>query len=399
MDVRSRFRSASKRLRDGFNDTRPTRDSRGKGTQREQILADELAKVLPTRYSLGQGEVVTFQNRASLECDIVIYNASVCPKLVLDAGHAVYPYETVYGVVQVKSELNAAELERAYKNIASVKSIVPNMNFTVGGAGFVSGFGPPRPVGVVFAYSAGRTLETVAQQVRTLDASLPDTSLRPDFIAILDEGIIGPTAALRESGSNRISWPSVAELNKIRPLGIHTWMRFCLQLTRELNSITLPPFELLRYLQMPDIVKKHRVRNHDRFARGKGAGAKSYKLTESAIEKIVADAVGPMMFRDYLSMKHIPNQGMSEKELDAPIWHYSPQGVTPPAATLPAPAPPAEAPDAAAPPPAAQPAAPRLPAAPDWPVFIDGQTYYVNLASLEEDDLVETDVPVADFFE
>ena len=58
MDVRDKLRAASQRLLQGFKDSRGTRDRRGKGTQREGFISSELAKILPSRYAFGTGEVI-----------------------------------------------------------------------------------------------------------------------------------------------------------------------------------------------------------------------------------------------------------------------------------------------------------------------------------------------------
>ncbi len=101
MDVRDKLRAASQRLLQGFKDSQATRDRCGKGTPREGFISSELAKILPSRYAFGTGEVITHRNRASAELNIIIHDPMMCPRLLLDENYTVYPCEAVFGTIQV----------------------------------------------------------------------------------------------------------------------------------------------------------------------------------------------------------------------------------------------------------------------------------------------------------
>jgi hypothetical protein len=55
----------------------------------------------------------------------------------------------------------------------------------------------PTPVTGIVAYNANRSLEAIAAQVEILDERLQDIHLRPDFVAIIGQGIAAPRTPLR----------------------------------------------------------------------------------------------------------------------------------------------------------------------------------------------------------
>lgn len=385
MDVRDKLRSASQRLLQGFRESQATRDRRGKGTQRESFLAQELRKILPSRYSFGTGEVVTWQNAASGELDVVIYDETNCPRLLLDEAYTVFPYECVFGTVQVKTTLDATELRKAYDNIRSVKEIIPQNNFVLKPHdGMAIGVAPPNIVGAVFAYQAGRSLEAIADQVRELDASLPEIRLRPDFIGILDVGLVGPREPIRGE-ANLIKYPSDSgKLAQIRRTGDHTWMRFCLQLTRELQTVQLPPLSLTDYLQMPELVGGRRVAAHDRLVKatkGQVTGT-THKVNAIGIQRIVDVA------SNYESTwgAHFANvaRAMGESNpsppnvrvnLNGKIRIFNPRDLP------------------------LFPTNSKEPYFMPWSMLIDGIEYLVDVGALRAEDLDDTGVPVDDLLE
>lgn len=51
----------------------------------------------------------------SRQVDIVIYDAFACPKLPVDDSAAIFPIESVFGAIEVKSDLSSGELQGAYE--------------------------------------------------------------------------------------------------------------------------------------------------------------------------------------------------------------------------------------------------------------------------------------------
>lgn len=93
-----------------------------KGRIVEGIVKASLRAILPSRYSLGTGFVITAGGDTSPQLDVVIYDAFENAPIILEAGVGVFPIECVYGFVEVKSKLDSDGIESAAKAIAQVRS-------------------------------------------------------------------------------------------------------------------------------------------------------------------------------------------------------------------------------------------------------------------------------------
>lgn len=303
IDIRKVFRALAKGLLAEFEKSSVIRHPSGKGTAREAELRRFLVDYLPQRYTIGQGQIIQSENRISKQSDIVIYDADHCPRLLADASHSFYPIESVYGTVEVKSNLSSEELISAYKNIESVKSLATKGSFAHGTAGLVAMLKTPVPVGVIFAYTADRSLKAVADQVAQLNKKI-DISLAPDFIVVMDSGIIGPARSMRDEW-NTGKKPSEQEHAQFRETNEYTLMGFYLKLLNDLNAIVLPPLSIARYFTMPEIIDGHRVNYHRIIMREKdvkGLSLVYFKMTPKGVSKILDHTKGktPMSLLDHI---------------------------------------------------------------------------------------------------
>lgn len=337
MDVRVVFKEISEQLLSEFRKTSQVSHNGGKGTLREDAFASFLRDYLPSRYAVGRGEVVSARNRISGQLDVVVYDPSHCPTLLKSSSHAVFPVESVFGVVSIKSTLASPELADAYENIASVKRLVDQRSFQLSPtAGMSVGMAAPQIVGVVFAYQGGRSLEAIAEQTAMLDAGLgANIRFRPDFVVVLGEGIIGPRKQLR-SDFNFFKLPEkVADLSAVRKTRRHTLLRAYLQILAELNALVLRDLDLQDYLKMPSRVGKHLV-ERNRFVRYPQAGeirdGVVTRISKTGIEKIVdyCEQTGPVLMQQHLlnSVGTIP-VGMTPQYLASAIFEYNPRSLPP----------------------------------------------------------------------
>jgi hypothetical protein len=332
MDLNNIFKEISEQLISEFRKASEVRHSVGKGSLREDAFKNFLKEYLPQRYAIGSGEVISPENKVSGQLDAIIYDPQQCPAFIKSTSHAIYPIESVYGAISIKSHLDSSELEDAYKNIASLKTILRKDSFTVSQIlGITVGMEFPMPVTGIVAYASNRSLEAIAAQAKKLDAKL-DITLRPDFIAVIGEGIIGVQQPLR-SEFNKFSLPQDSEqLVSLRKAGRHTLLRLYMQLLDELNALTLRPLQLSKYYDMPRLVGTYRVRKHNRIVRTAilGGEQKVLRLNEAGIREIVTKSK-PVTYRQHL-LNYIGNLQENIEEIcnpDTVVYEYNPNKLPP----------------------------------------------------------------------
>jgi hypothetical protein len=304
MDLLKVFESISIQLLAEFQKSSQVKHHGGKGNIREDAFRDFLKEYLPRKYGIGKGEIISPENRVSGELDVVIFDSDHCPLLIKSSSHSVYPVESVYGAISMKSHLDTEELKDAYQNITSFKKIISKNGFSYSPHSVIEvGMEAPIPVTAIVAYGANRSLEAIAKQVKKLDSELDNIFLRPDFIVVVGLGIIGPREKLRNN-FNKYSIPEDEQKRcELRKTGRHTLMRLYMQLLDELNSIQLKPLNLQAYFDMPRIVGDYRVRRHDifMFTPKKGGETIVKKISPSAIEKIVKNSKKVTMEQHFIN--------------------------------------------------------------------------------------------------
>lgn len=95
------------------------------GAAKEHPARKSLERLLPGSAGIGSGVVIDSYGLASRQQDIVIYEESLCPIFsVNDTPEATYfPCEGVIAIGEVKSALDASELQDAFAKVASVKRL------------------------------------------------------------------------------------------------------------------------------------------------------------------------------------------------------------------------------------------------------------------------------------
>jgi hypothetical protein len=335
LDIRIIFKELSEQLLSEFRKSAVVTHSGGKGDIREDAFRDFLRDHLPTRYAVGKGEVITPDNRVSPELDIVIYDPQHCPALIKSTSHSVYPIESVFGAISMKSHLDSGKLTEAYNNIVSFKAILLKTGFMHHDApGFSVGLANPIPVTGIVAYDSNRSLDAIAAQVERLDGNCTDIQLRPDFIAVIGQGIIAPRTPLRGTFNSYTLPNDLKTLVELRKTGRHTLLRLYMELLRELNALTLRPLDLRAYDDMPVLVGSYRVGGRTRFVKvalDASEQARSCRLNEAGITEIV-NSSKPVTWAQHLlnTLGRVPEgyQHLSV-ELAATIYEYNPHNQPP----------------------------------------------------------------------
>lgn len=94
-----------------------------KGSQNEQLMIRLLRKFLPKRFSIGSGIVIDSDGTQSKQCDIIIYDNVYHPDIFGLRSSVIFPVETVYATIEVKTTLRRGDIKTAIENIESVKKL------------------------------------------------------------------------------------------------------------------------------------------------------------------------------------------------------------------------------------------------------------------------------------
>ena len=94
-----------------------------RGELREAVVAAAIRPWLPERYGLGSGEVVGADGSRSSALDILIYDALYSVVFKSVGGKLLCPAESVFGTIEVKTMLNADELDDGIRKGQSLANI------------------------------------------------------------------------------------------------------------------------------------------------------------------------------------------------------------------------------------------------------------------------------------
>jgi len=86
------------------------------GRIREIAVKYLLKPIIPEYMRLGSGKIYDNQGTLSKEIDVIVYSPSVMAPLLYEGDFGVYPYESVFNTIEVKSELNSTTLNEALES-------------------------------------------------------------------------------------------------------------------------------------------------------------------------------------------------------------------------------------------------------------------------------------------
>ena len=163
---------------------------------RERIIQEFLRPYLPECYGLGRGEVFSANGESSRQIDIVIYDAIFSSVLMKNETNQLFPCESVFGSIEVKTELKRETLEQGVQNIASLKildrepsnmlDILPFRRFDVDDKTLTYGKAKRNPyLGVIFGYK-GVDARRVVEYLEAQSNDSEKRMLLPDFVFNLE---------------------------------------------------------------------------------------------------------------------------------------------------------------------------------------------------------------------
>jgi len=172
-----------------------------RGEFREAIIRKFLRPFLPDCYGLHTGEVFASDGSQSAQIDVVVYDDVFSTVLFKGDPVSLFPAESVFGSIEVKSNLTVDEFKIACDNIASVKRLPraqstmlqfsPQVEFSVDAQLFHYDQRIRNPyMGFVFGYR-GATVETIGNELDRLLRERPsEKMLLPDFVFVADRGYV-----------------------------------------------------------------------------------------------------------------------------------------------------------------------------------------------------------------
>jgi len=172
-----------------------------RGDFREAIIRRFLRPFLPECYGLSTGEVFASDGSQSAQIDVVVYDAVFSTVLFKDYPVSLFPAESVFGSIEVKSNLTVDEFKVACDNIASIKRLPraqsttlqfsPQVEFSVDSRLFSYDQRSRNPyMGFVFGYR-GATVETIGNELdRSLREHPTEKMLLPDFVFVAERGYV-----------------------------------------------------------------------------------------------------------------------------------------------------------------------------------------------------------------
>lgn len=196
MDWESLFAASAGKLKIELDEARASVQHRGlKGSLNEAAVAHWLRNYLPRTLDVSAGEIIDSFGGRSRQVDVVIYDAAATPRFLSRDGIEILPIEPVYGVIEVKTYLNKAEIESCFSNMEAVKTLrkfayQPSNGEVITKTTSLYGENNSNwPIQFyVFAYESDG-LETVLSHMTRLNNGSP-LSRRIDGVCVLDKGLL-----------------------------------------------------------------------------------------------------------------------------------------------------------------------------------------------------------------
>lgn len=174
------LKKTAKRLDAEFESSKLIQHNPSKGAFREYIVKQCIRPFLPEAYGISNGECFDIHGNVSKQLDAVVFDRLYSYIIPYTDDFIQFPYESVYGNIEIKSFLNKDELFTSISNIVSLKKlerkaptaaqIIPNRCIDIKGITW-SDSGIYDTFGVVFAYDSLEP-ETLIEHLRTINSDL-----------------------------------------------------------------------------------------------------------------------------------------------------------------------------------------------------------------------------------
>ncbi len=279
LKVKTIFARLSDHLRLKFEMSAEVNHNGIRGSIREDTLLTFFSQgMLPKKFDIGSGEIISTSSGVSKQCDLVIYDSLNSAPLYFEPAAQVFPIEIVCGTIEIKSRLSKTKLVEGLDNIKSVKSLSKGN----------------KPFGIIFAYDlGGNSLESLLTNLIEWEAANPAKKEWPDLIVVNGQGLI-----YHSNDDFSFTKDKEAALVTSRDLSKETFFSFYSILTGLLQDYEHEEYDMLDYYYMPTLIGDMLVQNHDSIAKDD----KLYSLTEAFLSEIKNN------LPDHVGQENIPYQ-------------------------------------------------------------------------------------------
>lgn len=132
-----------------------------RGRAREIFIRDLLRPFINPNFGVCTGIVVDSEGRQSSQIDIIIYDKSLLPPILLTAEEGIIPCESTLATIEIKSKLTSEELKKSVINARSVKALRPQYHELNPTSEFKSSI-----LCCVFSYQSTRKAEKESEAVQ-----------------------------------------------------------------------------------------------------------------------------------------------------------------------------------------------------------------------------------------
>lgn len=168
-----------------------------KGTCREEDLISVIRDCIPECYGMRSGQIFSNDDKMSKQIDVVIYDNVFSNFFKKDSSAYLFPCESVYGSIEVKTMLDEKSFKEAIENIKSVRElkrekatcidIIPLRHLDLSKNSFRYNENRTNEyLNIIFAYDSVNE-KTLNEYIQKLEY---DYELLPTFIYVHKKGII-----------------------------------------------------------------------------------------------------------------------------------------------------------------------------------------------------------------
>ena len=241
--------SIASKMKIDFENLRQITHRESKGRAREIVMKHFLKNYLPPALGIESGEIVSSNGGVSKQMDIVIFDKLHCPIFIREDEVHIFPIESVYAVIEVKSHLNSSELKDCIEKIKSVKELSKEAYVKQEGAiihttnlyGKEFEYFPT--LGFVFAFDSIK-IDLLRQKLDELNSEKKiELEHKVDSICVLNKGII--TNRTKDGKINHTPEPE-SKLGSIETE--NGLLLFYILLMGVLNQTWMPPVRILEYI-------------------------------------------------------------------------------------------------------------------------------------------------------